>query len=561
MVEGWVTEVTGTPESSKLTIRVHAISGVSPSETPRFVRLSERGTTDLLPGRFVRCFASVNTPPVKQLPTDYDFERDAYFKRLSGVGFTFGDCRVGTINANERSEALFDRTSISALRRDTAEHIATRAGQSGGLAAALMTGDRSFLAERDQEALRGAGLAHLLAISGLHMGLAAGVFYVLTFRALVLVEPLAIRFPCQKIASLTALMAITWYLVLSGASVSAQRAYVMAACGLLAVIFDRPVLSLQTLAVAMIAVLALSPEAVVTPGFQMSFAATAVLIRAYRNTTVDTQKERHALTPVFNTVWTIIKTSLVAGLATLPFALFHFGRAAPLGFIANVVAMPVITFVSVPFAAVSALLMPFGLEAPFLWVLGESLDVVLWAAHALDYDPTLAINAPHVPLPSTSLLLTIVGLSFWVIYGRKMRAALCSLCAIAAMIWWVAPSPTVLSVRSGHLYVRDQDGMWQHIKLSGAGLKPLSAPTALKLKCNDACTILPYGSQGEIVINSNSQTLLSPATKETFQLSSDKSWLAYPVGQRLTFKDIPSRPCRRWSVDWPTCSGILRDQE
>lgn len=224
MVEGWVTEVTGTPESSKLTIRVHAISGLTYRETPGLIRLSERGTTDLLPGRFVRCFASVNPPPVKQLPTDYDFERDAYFKKLSGVGFTFGDCRAGTIQANERSTALFDRTSISALRRDTAEHIATRAGQSGGLAAALMTGDRSFLAERDQEALRGAGLAHLLAISGLHMGLAAGVFYILTFRSLVLIEPLAIRFPCQKIASLTALMAITWYLVLSGVSISAQRA-------------------------------------------------------------------------------------------------------------------------------------------------------------------------------------------------------------------------------------------------------------------------------------------------------------------------------------------------
>lgn len=333
----------------------------------------------------------------------------------------------------------------------------------------------------------------------------------------------------------------------------------MAACGLLAVVFDRPVLSLQTLAVAMIAVLALSPEAVVTPGFQMSFAATAVLIRAYQNNTLDPQKERHALTPVFNTVWTIIKTSLVAGLATLPFALFHFGRAVPLGFIANVVAMPVITFVSVPFAAISALLMRFGLEAPFLWALGQSLDIVLWAAHALDYDPTLAVNAPHVPLPLASLVLTIVGLSFWVIYGREMRLALFSLCAISAVIWWVAPSPTVLSMKSGHLYVRDHDGMWQHIKFSGAGLKPLSAPTALRLKCEDTCTILPHGSGGKFVIDAKSQTLSNSANNKTVQLNSNSSWLAYPYGQEIKFKDIPERPCRRWSVDWSTCSSTLRD--
>ena len=206
------------------------------------------------------------------------------------------------------------------------------AARSRAAAAALASGDRSFLTEADQIALRGAGLAHLLAISGLHMGLVGGLVFLIVWRGLALIEPLALRLSVKKPAACAALIACASYMIISGGSVSTQRAFVMASVFFGAVLLDRAALSQRSVAIAMIILLLLAPWSVLTPGFQMSFAATSVLIATYEGWRQRRQARGHSpRTPVTFWLKSLIVTSTVTSLATAPYAIYHFERFAGFG--------------------------------------------------------------------------------------------------------------------------------------------------------------------------------------------------------------------------------------
>jgi competence protein ComEC len=164
---------------------------------------------------------------------------------------------------------------IDTMRRGLAERIrATLPGDTGGIAAALVTGIRDHISHDANEAMRISGLYHVISISGLHMALVAGVLFALIRGGLALVPRPRLRHPIKKYAALTALAGVTLYLLLSGAEVATQRSYIMIAIVLAGVLIDRPALTLRTLAAAVVVTLIISPEAVLNPGFQMSFAAT-----------------------------------------------------------------------------------------------------------------------------------------------------------------------------------------------------------------------------------------------------------------------------------------------
>ena len=166
---------------------------------------------------------------------------------------------------------------------------------------------------------------------------------------LALIPALASRHPIKKWAALGALVAAAFYLLLSGAEVATQRSFIMTAIVLIGVMVDRPALTLRTLAVAAFGVLLLAPEAVVHPSFQMSFAATLALIAAYERglpwmmpAPTRSLGARVALWGGREIVGLML-ASLVAGLATTPYAAFHFHRLAPYGVLANLLAMPVVS--------------------------------------------------------------------------------------------------------------------------------------------------------------------------------------------------------------------------
>lgn len=489
MLEGWLSEVEPGAKGPRLRIDVHAVSGLSPEQTPKVVRVTHRLGLEVSPGRFVRCRAVLRPPPAPAMPDEYDFQRQAWFEQLGAVGYVQGRCQGGSLGA-PRGWLEQAGIEVAAFRRRLAEHVAVASGdRAGGFAAALVSGDRSFMPIADQEALRNSGLAHLLAISGLHMAIVGGLVFALVRGALALVEPLALRVPVQKPAALVALLASLCYLVVSGAGVSTQRAFIMSAVVFGAVLFDRAALSLRSFAIAMILVVLLQPESVMTPGFQMSFAATGALIATYEAWTARRAQAERVMGPVSRSWASLAVTSLVAGTATAPFALYHFNRLAGLGLLANLAAMPVITFVSGPLAALALILTPFGLGDVGLRWFGYSLEIILNIAQLASGAAPSAI-APASQMPGSALAFFSLALALAVVAKGRARILLSGLaCLPAAWLWMSAPGFVVHLSPSGEVFIRQAGGQVVRIAYAdGDGLSPLRFSTVAE---TGACTGWP----------------------------------------------------------------------
>lgn len=496
LVEGWVVAVDRGGAGLRLTLDVQAISGLPPEQTPRRVRMTHRSRLEVSPGRFVRCYGVLRPPPAPSMGADYDFQRAAWFRGLGGVGYVQGRCRGGVLGA---PAGLLRRAEVelASLRRQFAAYVNEAAGaRAGGFAAALMSGDRSFMAPEDSEALRGAGLAHLLAISGLHLGIVGGLVYLLVRRGLALIEAVAVRVPVQKPAALAALVACASYLVMSGASVSTQRAFIMAAIFFGAILFDRAALSLRSFALAMIAVVALHPESVMTPGFQMSFAATGALIVTYEAWSAHRRRKMiHDGAGLGFTLKSLVMTSIVGSVSTAPFALYHFGRVAGLGLLANLAAMPIITFITAPLAAATLIAATFGLAEPALRLFGLSLEAVLAIAHALDRD--LVVTGESLPpLPAVALLGFTGALCALVAVTGWLRGLTMGLfCVLASSVWLKAPQADLHWAPSGDVYIRTEEGYRRVAFVEGDGLGPMRfSDLDISMDCQQGCVIEGAGS-------------------------------------------------------------------
>ena len=521
MLEGWIKQVEPGAKGARLRIEVHAISGLSEAQTPRFVRVTHPLDLRVAPGRFVRCYAVLRPPPSPSLPGDYDFRRQAFFEQLGGVGYVMGRCRGGALGA-PKAPGEQAELAVSAFRRQLASHVNEAAGErAGGFAAALISGDRSFMAEADQEALRASGLSHLLAISGLHMAMVGGLVFLIARRTLALIEPLALRVAVQKPAAVAALVASFAYLVISGASVSTQRAFIMSAVVFGAVLADRAALSLRSYAIAMILVVLFQPESVVTPGFQMSFAASGALIATYDAWSRRRASRERILGPGAFTWASLFVTSLVAGTATAPFAIYHFDRLAAFGLLANLLAMPVITFASAPLAALSLILTPFGQGDAGLRLFGYSLEAVLAIAHWCSGLPAAAMTLPK-SMPVGALLLSSVAIGFGMAARGAARLVFAAVTLIpATWLWMQAPDVVAHWAPSGELFLRRADGYLLRYDLAdGDGLAPLryanvpgaeaclSSVCSVFLQDGQADLQLPEGVPPAIEIRTGTQTLV-----------------------------------------------------
>src|SRR3954452_15215187 len=267
-------------KTDRIVVRIHAIEGRL-RDAPERVRLSVKKRMAPPVGTFVEVKARLN-PPLRPLrPGGYDFSRDLYFQRIGATGFVTG--AVKTVEAPVPPTAgLRYATLIDGMRGGIDTRIRTTLiGDAGSIASALITGKRDAITAPVNDAMYVSSLAHVLSISGYHMALVAGVVFFVVRALFALFPALAMRCAIKKWAAFAALLAATFYLLLSGAEVATQRSYIMTAIILIAVMVDRSALTMRNLALAALGVMLLAPEAVVHPSFQMSFAATLALISAY----------------------------------------------------------------------------------------------------------------------------------------------------------------------------------------------------------------------------------------------------------------------------------------
>ncbi|MEM7491690.1 MAG: ComEC/Rec2 family competence protein, partial [Pseudomonadota bacterium] len=375
-VEGRVVHIDRSGSGAvRVTLDRVRLDRIPTAETPDRVRLSLHGEGGLVrpaPGTRVMTTAFLAPPTGPAEPGGFDFQRHAWFLRLGAVGYT----RVPLLTAEPPMGGV--ALAAARLREDLSNRLRDRLpGQTGQIAAAITTGDRSGLSDEVTEALRASNLAHLLAISGLHMGLLTGFVFWAVRGGLALVPTVALRHPTRIWAAIAAMPFATIYLILSGGSVATQRAFVMVMVMLLAICLGRRALSLRSVALAALVILAWRPEALTGPGFQMSFAATGALVMVFGGLS------RHRggwLRGWKGAFVSLLVSSIVAGLATGPFAAAHFNRIGQYGVLANLLAVPVMGFAVMPMLLIALLLWPLGLEGPPLFVASYGIGWILGVA-------------------------------------------------------------------------------------------------------------------------------------------------------------------------------------
>jgi competence protein ComEC len=331
--------------SDRIVVNVVDIDGERLDTPLERVRLSVRRGTAPAVGSYVTLKARLNPPLPPLRPGGYDFARDLYFQRIGAIGFVTGAIKVEA-PPSQPSFRVRLLSLIDGMRDGIDRHIrAVVPGDAGSIASALITGKRDALSASVNDAMYVSGLAHVLSISGYHMAVVAGVVFFVLRAGLALIPGVALRYPIKKWGAVAALVAATFYLVLSGAEVATQRSFIMIAIVLIGVMVDRAALTLRNLALAALAVMLVAPEAVVHPSFQMSFAATLALVAVYQGGVPWATSGKKASLGAQAASWgireitTLVLASLIAGLATTPFAAFHFHRLAPYGVLANLLAM------------------------------------------------------------------------------------------------------------------------------------------------------------------------------------------------------------------------------
>jgi competence protein ComEC len=375
--------------------------------------LIQKGGEQLRVGQGIGLMAQLMPPPGPSAPGDNDFGRAAFFAGIGATGFSFGAAQPTPL---ARPPGPWERLSafVEDMRASMTLRIRAHLPKSeGAIATAIITGERGGIDPEDEAALRDAGLAHVLAIAGLHMALVGAGLFWLVRAVLAAIPALALAYPIKKWAASVSMAAAAFYIVISGASSSATRAFVMLAMMLLAILLDRPALSMRSLGLAAAILLLLRPVSITEPGFQMSFAAVASLVAV-----AEWEQRRARLVPhgwLYRHIRGIALTSLVASFATLPFAMYYFGRATHYAVLGNLLAMPLMGLVTMPSAALSVAAMPFGLEHAPLQLMGCSIDGMLRLGRFVSGLPGAVTVTPAFPL-SALASITLGGL--WVLLWR-----------------------------------------------------------------------------------------------------------------------------------------------
>jgi competence protein ComEC len=401
VVAGRVVDVDRLVNGWRLILAPDRLPDLDPDLPPPALRLHVPPSSDVLaPGDRAEMKAVLYPVPGPILPGSWDLERDAYFAGIGAVGYSYGGARRAAAPADTAAGGW--RQDLRALRSAMTQRItAVLPGSTGGIAAALITGKRGAVSEAVKEDFRNAGLSHLLAIAGLHLGLVAAFVFFAVRGSLALIPSLALRLPIKKIAAAAALAVLGAYLLISGAAIPTQRAFVMNGIVFVAILLDRLRLSMRVCALAAAAVLLLDPASLAGVSFQMSFGAVVALIAVYETWGAGLARALYRPWPLGRIVGyagAVAVTTLVATAGTLPFSVYHFHRLALYSPLANVVAVPLSALWTLPWGVVACLLMPVGLERFALVPMGWGIDLTMSIAHAVSSLPGDVWAMPRLPL-------------------------------------------------------------------------------------------------------------------------------------------------------------------
>lgn len=457
LVQGYVLEREDRPAEERVRLTL-AVRDAATAEA-RKIRVNVplvQAADELSEGATIRLRVRLMPPAPPMLPGGYDFARAAWFQGLSATGSVIGDIEVV-------KSATPDQSNISEIQRLLSNHVRGElGGASGSIAAAFASGDRGAIWRVDEEAMRDAGLTHLLSISGLHVSAIIAAGYFLALKILALWPALALRVRLPIVAAGVGALAGIGYTLLTGAEVPTVRSCVAALLVLTALVLGRDALSMRMVAAAAFIVLLLWPESLIGPSFQMSFAAVIAIIALHNTERVKAflaPREESWSRTVARRGLMLLITGLVIEIALMPIVLFHFHRAGVYGAFANVIAIPLVTFISMPLIAIALVLDLAGLGFPVWWMVGQSLDLLLAIAHWTAAQPGSVKLMPQMSWTTYALFLAGgLWLALW--NGRRRLAGFVP-AGIATIMLLATPVPDILISRDGRhvgITVPDETG-------------------------------------------------------------------------------------------------------
>jgi len=442
---------------------------------PRLIRVTlkaDRAASGLAEGATVRLRARLAPPPPMILPGSYDFARDAWFRGIGAVGTALGDLVI---------ERAATASGFAQARSGLRTHIAARLDdRPAGIAIALATGDQNSVRIEDAEAMRRSGLTHLLSVSGLHIAAVVAAAMLLSLKLLALSERLALRFNLVLVSAAVAAAAGIAYTLLTGAQVPTVRSCVAAVLVLAGIALGRDAFSIRLIAAGAILVLIFRPEALAGASFQMSFAAVTAIVALHSTAwarRLFERREEGLFVRLGRGLLAMVLTGLTVELALVPLALFHFHKAGLYSVAANIVAIPLTTFVIMPLEAGALALDAIGAGRP-LWALcGLGIEALLKLAHAVGTASGAVAMLPS--MPGWTFGLIVAGGLWLCLWSTRLRLLGLAPAMIGAISACVAPAPDLLVtgdgrhlavVRDGHapLLLRDRAGEFVRTVLAEA---------------------------------------------------------------------------------------------
>ena len=454
LLAGVVRSVEALPDGRRITLDQVQLPG---QELARRVRIKLRSgdASELASGDLVRLRALLRPPAGPAYPGAWDLQREDFFTGLGAYGTALGP--VELLEQAPPSGTAW----VQALRDGIAHRImAGLPGVPGTVAATLLTGGTAAIPAADRSAFRDSGLAHLLAVAGLHIGIVMGLVMGAVRLGLALSERAALFWPCKAIAAGSALLGGGVYLLMTGAHLPIMRSFAMACLVTLGIMLGRRALSLRGLALAALTLMLLAPHEVVGVSFQMSFSAVLALIAGYDAMRPVLSRLYHRR--VLSHVVALMLTSLLAGSASAAYGAYHFGHFQLYFILSNVVAVPVTAFWVMPWGLVALALMPMGLESLALAPMGWGVQALLWIAHRTADLPAATLAVPH--LAAWGLGVFSLGLAWLGIWRTRLRLLGVPVMLMGLLSPLVNPAPDILmspdarviAVRSGSYWLQAQ---------------------------------------------------------------------------------------------------------
>jgi competence protein ComEC len=465
ILTGVVRSVEALPDGRRIALESVRLDGGDPLQRWLRLRLRNGDAQEIGAGDMVRLRALVRPPMPPAYPGAWDLQRDAWYSGQGGSGYALG--RVERIAETAPSGPL---QMVQRFREVIARHIsAVVPGVPGAVSITLLTGITTGIPPPDHDAFRASGLAHLLAVAGLHIGIVMGWTLAFARLALAASEHASLHWPTKQLAALAALVVGGGYMVLTGMHLPIVRSFAMACLYTIAVLAGRRAISLRGLALAATVLMLLEPHEVPGVSFQMSFSAVLALISGYEvlRPALRTLHGSGSRTRRFaGYVAALALTSALAGTASAPFAAYHFGHIQVYFVVANMIAVPLAALWVMPAGLIALMLLPFGLDWLAFVPMGWGAEAILLVARTTAAWPAATIDVPH--MPAWGLAVTGFGIAWLGLWRSRLRLIGVPVIALGLVSPLLVRPPDILVSADARLIgVRVQDTVYLQ-SVSGA---------------------------------------------------------------------------------------------